>query len=292
MKTIFVLALLVSSQAFAQQNLPNFSDLQKVGRVPVFRSPRGITWFLPTAFQTQLSCSPQAQTRSCIVKVLNSLSAQESEGLAQIQASVGFGSVALTPINPTIVARVEESFSAQLSGLQTSEMKLQTLALNDRGPYASVALRGDAASMAKIEQAYASGGLGTFNSEILLNVESVGEYIAIRNGESLKEMLLRLPVNLSKQQMLDAIQAMLPKLDFHVYNVSVRDAAVAAAIRIRTAYFQYTRFTGYSAVTDAQMPTTLVMRDEHSAPYQVLCTASIPLKANAEGTVDCVEASP
>jgi hypothetical protein len=292
MKMIFIFTLVLSGHAMAQQNLPNFQDVRMVGRVPAYPSPRGVSWFLPVAFQTQLSCSPQALSRSCILKIVNSLSVPENDGLMQIQKGAGSGVIAITPLNSNIVSRVAESFQTKLEGVQTSEMKLGTLVMNERTPYATLAIRGDAASIAKIEQAYVSTGLGSFDSEISLNVENVGEYIAIRNGDVLKQMLSSLPANLTKQQMIEAIEAFIPKLDLQAYNVSAHDAAVAAASRIRAGYFQFTRYKGYSVANDAEIPKTLVIRDEHSAPYRVLCVATIPLKANASVEIGCTDVTP
>ncbi len=288
MKSIFILLSLLSAQAFAQQNLPNFSDLRSIGRVPAFASPRGMTWFLPTAFRTELSCSPAAATRSCIVKVFNALSQSEISSLEKIVSAVRSGAAGVTPINPAVVASVKESFLVALNELQTTEAKLQTLMMNERAPYASLAIRGDGRSIAQLEESFAAGGIGTFESQVVMNVENVGDYLAIRNGDVLAQMLISLKPNLSKQEMLQAISSIAQKLDLQIYGLARQDALYRTVDLIRSRFFSMTRSRGYS-FNRVAIPQTIVIQDEHTAPFQARCIASIPLQANAQVKVTCEE---
>lgn len=286
MKT-FILVFLLGSSAFAQANLPNFGSAQMVGRVAAFPSPRGTTWYLPLALSPQLECSPDAAKRSCIVKVVNWLSPQESARLSQMQTQSRSGVAPVTPINPMVVRSVAEHFEGLPQGFQSSEMKLQTLALNERGPYASVALRGDGSAIASVEQQFESSGVGSFESEVVLNAESVAEYIAIQNTDALRSALSGLSGRYSRSDMLASISRVVATLDLQTFNVDAGEARQIAAEQIRSLFFRYTRFKGYEVVLD-QMPKTLVLRDEHSAPYQVRCLVNLQLKAGAVPQVACL----
>jgi|GEM_PF-4050214 len=286
MKT-FILTLLLGTSAFAQANLPNFESRQMVGRVAAFPSPRGTTWYLPLALSAQLNCSPNAVTRSCIVKIVNWLSPQESDRLSQLQSQSRSGVAPMTAVNPLVVQSVSEHFDGLPKDFQTSEMKLQTLALNERAPYASVALRGDGSAIGALEQQFGSIGIGTFESDVDMNAETVGEYIAIPNTDSLRSALASLSGQLSRADMMAAISRIVATLDLQVFNIDAAEARQTAAEQIRILFFRYTRFKTYRVAVD-QMPKSLVIRDEHTAPYRVHCVVSLPLKAGATPQVGCI----
>lgn len=283
-----------SAHASAPQNLPNFGEQVSVGRMQAFVSPKGLTWFLPLAMRSELSCSPgstsRAARRSCNLRVFNNFSPNEEAALVQLERSTGTKVVALSAMDSGKVLTVGERFPTFAQGIETGEMILRTLQVNPSGPYASVLLRAQGKTISEIEEQYKSQGLGEFKSEVTMRGESVDAYLAINNAQLLRQELSQLTGRYSNLQMTQIIDRLISRLSVTAYGFQEDEKRNVLQHELRR-FFQNSRHRQYevSQTKVQHLTDTHVILDDRSAPFVAICTATLDLREGGVSQTRCEE---
>lgn len=292
--SIMISALLfaTSGPALAGQNLPNLNDPSNVGRVTVFRTPKNFQWFLPGAFSSELNCPSEGTRRSCLLKVYNRLTPDETATLNAMTSGPDRGAIALSPLDASIVSGVQESFEGLPAGLALRTMKLQTLALNPLGPYASVGFRADGETIDRLAGAYASTGLGVFKSEVSFKGERIGFFVAVKGLDALKAQLLAVgDAGLATRDLNEFLGKLVSQTDLAIAGTSDAEARGYLRIELIRRFFKFDgRVKRYLlAHEDVSNLKELVLLDETSPPVAMTCTIQLVLKNGATPEVNCRE---
>ena len=283
----------MAQTAKADQNLPNFAGQSALGRMPVFVSPKSLSWFLPVSFSTTLICPPASVSpdskRSCIVRVMNSYGPEENASFTSF-SNAESELIALSPLDASVVQSVKESFTGTPNGLGIREMKLQTLAVQDRAPYASFAVRADVESIDKFARMFQTTGVGIFTSEVVFNAEAIGDYISILNPDDLKSALLGLNGKYSRRDLNTHLDNIVSALQISFYNMQEAEARSIIREQIKNRYFNVSWWGSYYLVNENlnDLPKPLVLLEEQTRnPFPVSCVTTIELRQNAKPTTNC-----
>jgi hypothetical protein len=290
MKNILVttLILLCPSLALAGAGagLPELSGQTNVGRVILFKSLAGVSWFSPTAFSSKLSCTG----KTCIVRVFNALSPDEA---AKMDA-LGTGSDALnityfSDIDSGIVSNISEQVTGLPNYVETNSMMLKTMRLSDNSPYATIALRGDA--FARVAQDYANAGVGTFELRFNLRGQKTNAFLSIRDGQCLKTLLLaKKDGGMYYRKVRDLANQAIINCGLRSMGYDPIDASDTAVFHITEELFTYQGlFSGYVVNEKAvnEIGQSYVIYNLADSPQTLSCVAQLVLKDGATPSVEC-----
>jgi hypothetical protein len=291
--TIF--SLVVSAVATAQglnSNLPNVGDIENVGRLKAFLSPRGVTWFYPAAFSSTFKClepSSGAKSRICTLVIVNALQDDEKNGLTRLGDIVGGTVTHFTDVEP-FVQKIDESFDALPGFFTAPPLLLRTLRL---GPpnvqYASVSQRFTTDQAAGLLEAYGHDGIGKFMSTVQFRAERTSGFVALRDPSSLIKRLTQLGPEFSYG---DAHTAIVDSLDVQVVvnrNVDFDSAKVLVEFFVRGQCLKLNGNGTYSFKRPAEecLPKPSVVFDETVSPIAAQCTATLLLSEAGTVSATC-----
>jgi hypothetical protein len=285
--------LAVSSPAHSQAvfNLPNFEGLSSIGRVAAFGSPRGVTWFLPSAFSSSLTCTPQtagANMRTCSLVVYNWLTQEERDDLVQLQKKYGGSLTHFTGIE-SFVQRIDELFVSLPNSLTNTPFMLRNLQLGgEKMPYASITQRVTSDQAKLLLSGYQGDGIGEFSSKVTFRGERTEAYVALRNPTVLGSTLRNL-VSVEANKVSSVTRSAM-KPEFILSEGVAKDVAVALAeYFVRKQCFSVKASGDYFADRSADecLPGFVTTVDETSEPAVFVCTATLELKQNGTVKVAC-----
>jgi hypothetical protein len=293
---IFLITLAIQimvQTAKADQNLPNFAGQSALGRMPVFVSPKSLSWFLPVSFSTTLICPPASLSadskRSCVVRIMNSYGPEENNSITSF-SNGGSELIALNTFQAGLVQSVKESFTGSPQEVDTKEMKLETLVVQEKAPYAALHVRADAESIDKFARMFQTTGVGIFTSEVVFNAEAIGDYISILNPDDLKSALLDLNGKYSRRDLNTRLDGIVSALQISFYNMQEAEARSIIREQIKKRYFSISWWGSYYLVNEnlSDLPKPLVVLDEQSkSPFPVSCVTTIELRQDAKPKTNC-----
>lgn len=285
------LLLVVQSKTWAGDNLPNITGQKKVGRIVLFTSPKQVNWYLPMALSVDLSCSPNTSPhRSCILKVINSLSESESNELNNYQRNTKSTVTYFSTIQSHIVKQVEENFAGLPLVANILPSVSRTLEFNNRAPYARVDFRDTAEAISELETKYLSDGLGVFESKINLYTENIGDYLRVIDIRRLHSALQSTPAEgLTREELHTFLDALVSDAQYKLNNLKTEEAKALLKNYLRYKLFKLNVGTKYvldhAGLRELGNEATFI--DETYSPVNFTCNVKIELKEGAKQQVSC-----
>ena len=270
-------------------NVPNASGQQIVGRIKVFNSPRGVTWYLPTAFSSRLSCTTGGgATRICTVTIYNFLEETEKSDLATLQQTVGGKLSYFTSIEP-FVSKVDEAMSVDLPNPTSQPLLLRTLQLNGpKIPYASLMQKMTNEQAADLLSKFSTTGIGEFNSKVTFRAERTNAYLKLLDTEAAVAAWKQSgAVNSSGFRSL--IHDSLNSAKIISYGIDESTRLTFTEYYVRNQCFTV-RSDGkyYADKPDSQcLPKNSIVLNETSEPFVTTCVAKLNIKQDAKVIVNC-----
>lgn len=287
---VILATTLSSAPGFAEElmrekNLPNVAGLKPAGRVALFESPKELSWYLPLSLSSTLSCSPSGSSkRSCYLRVTNSLGESEAKALN------ARGVISLSPFDRSVVLSVRERFEGFSIDENVAETKLETLAMNEKGPYASLGFRAESKKVEAVESRYADGTLGArFVSEVELRAEAVGEYVEVRDPARLQSEMLALPRRMSRSELQNSLVALVRRLDLAVFDLDREAAEDRVRGDLLRHFFKINWRKSFDVQVEAvrAMGQRYVITDQTSEPFLLKYTTVLELKEGARSSTSC-----
>lgn len=197
MNALWAVILLASSAASAQlANLPDLAGETEIGRVKLYASARPLSWLQPTAFESEMTCTGTAssKSRTCEIRIFNRLNQSELAKLEEITKAQGLGVVPFSNIDNRVVPSIRESFEDLPAGLTVSTRSMETLRLAEgKMAYGSMLFRLSGKEAEQMLNAYKQTAQGRFVARFSVNVTRTELYLAIRDGNCLRQHLQSAP---------------------------------------------------------------------------------------------------
>lgn len=287
MKKIILLLTtsLVSTYVLANENL-RVDNNSTVGRLTYFKGNGEYSYYLPSAFKTELECFPVR----CYLRILNKFSDEENQKIQDMGPSV-----ALSDNTYGIVNSVNESI-LWIDDLASTKTKfLNTLAPNLPGPYFNTAIqlptpaKGD-----ELKKLYKTDGLGKYKVRVDLNATSTSIFLAITNPAELKKRLLALgDQKIHVGVMSSTIRNTLKGLAVTSIGLSDPDKDAMMYSKILTSnYLKKTMIGTYQVQPEAVRQisdTQELILDDTTTNIPYLCEVTLDIKEDSVPTTICSE---
>jgi len=272
-------------------SLPNVGEIRDVGRLKVFVSLRGSTWFLPTAFSSSLNCleSSGAKNRLCTLTVINALQDNEKDGLSRVGDTVGGAVTHFTDVEP-FVKKIDEAFRGLPAFVTAAPFLLKTLRLGRPNlQYASITQRFSSNQAEELLAAYGQNGIGEFVSTVDFNAERTSGFVALRDPSELIKRLRQLAPEFAIEDVHTAIHDSLDAQIIANRNVDLDSGKVLVEFFVRGHCLKLNTNGTYSlkgAPEECLTKPTIVF-DETVSPVAAQCTATLPLKEGGKVFSTC-----
>jgi len=188
---ILSLILIIINASFALANPPLTIDQMKpLGRLTFFESNYEYSYYLPSAFRSELECLPQGSKKyRCFLRIINELNKNELILLSRVGPSN-----ALSDLSYNIVNGIQERMTLKpefTDPLNEKSIFTKTLRLSD-APYVLSSFLLDNEKAQLLMGTYSKSSLGIYTVSIDLNVTETNFFLSITNSTELKIRLLEL----------------------------------------------------------------------------------------------------
>lgn len=295
MKWLIILtAILFQGVGFAEAHLytlPELTGEAKVGRMTLYKSSIGISWFVPIAFSPQLRCTDSSgdSMSLCTLQVINALTDQERDQMSELMSSENLKITYFSNVDSRVVSDISERFENVPDLVSGKTLMLNTLQIsNGKIPYASIAFRPTKSVAGQIQALYNSTGLGRFVVQFTMHAQETLGYLAFSDGACVRSALLdRKDEKFHSRQIRSLTDQLIKTCGFLQAGYDDADAKAAALVYVRDQLFK-SSFTGYSV--DVEKANAI--RESYTIynvvyPSDLSCEGSIDLKAGALPMLSC-----
>lgn len=279
--------------AEARYSRPELSGQTQVGRLTLYKSALGVSWFAPIAFRPQFSCANSSgEATSCHLQVINALTISERNQISALMSEEGLKITHFTSIDDRVVSQITESFQALPENLGGRELLSRTLDLSDgRTPYASIAFRVPKRRAMELQDEFAHEGLGRFVVRFGLHAQRLLNYLAFQNGACVRDTVLLLrDKSIGFRDVRSLSRKLMEQCDFKFVGMEREDADAAAHVYVRDRLFKGSRWGGFQIDSDAvQSIGDSFLIYNTIFPVDMACEAVVELKDGAQPKFECTE---
>ena len=284
-------AAVLQARAAGLANLPDLSGATEIGRVTLYASVHPLSWLQPTAFSSTFECTSGKSHRTCTLRLFNFLSAAEKARLDELTAEQGLSVVPFADLDGRVVSGITEEFSGLPADVEAQSQSMRTLRLtDDKFPYGSAMFRVPADQAAGLEEAYRTQGLGRFTVRFNVNAIRTRSYLAIRDGNCLKELLRGAQgKSMSKDKVNGYLDQAIRKCGTAYAGFAEDELVGYMRPQLRNTFFSGSWWSGYSVKPDEveRIGDVYVFNDDQEPPRTLACVTELELRDGASARTVC-----